>query len=78
MMEMVTIRKKRSWTDLEKLMEIKTSIHSSSNHKGKLAHGCEVTAKKALGIRIGKCLENIFRFFHTNIKWVSPEKYPTG
>lgn len=49
MVEMVTSRKKRSWTDLEKLMEIKTSIHSAANHKGKLAHECAVTAEKSSG-----------------------------
>ena len=49
MVEMVTLRKKRSWTDLEKLTEIKTSIHRAASHKGKLAHACEVTAKKSTG-----------------------------
>ena len=50
MVEMVTSRKEKGWTDLEKLTEIKTSIHYAANHIGKLAHQREVTAiKKSTG-----------------------------
>lgn len=67
----MTSRKKRSWTDLEKLTEIKTSIHSAASHRGKLAHECAVKRKKALGIRTGKCLQSIYRFFRAKIKRVT-------
>lgn len=55
--------RKRSWTDLENWRKSRLQYTALQVTEGKLAHECAVKRKKALGIRTGKCLQSIYRFF---------------